>query len=232
MMKLYERLKRDDQGAATIVEYAIVLPICLFIILFIFMVGFFLHQASVLEAAAERGILIAQKIYTDPNADNVIDFESTTSGKTVGYRQKGTTINTSNFSSDPYRYWNNGYSSSSIKAAVESKVKNVITSSQLLISSRYLSKPKVTYNGVSGLLFKKASVEVTQTFSLFPGLTKMFGLEPTITLRGYASMRIDSQTEFIRNVDFICDMLDRFKVGQYIKQIQVVFSKISDFFTN
>lgn len=231
-MMFFEQLKREERGAATIVEYTIVLPICLFIILFIFMTGFFLHQASVLDAAAERGILIAQKIYTDPNAEQIIDFSGTTDGKNVGYRQKNSVINSSNFTSDPYRYWDNGYNSTSIKSNIESKVKAVIESSQLLISSRYMGKPKVTYNGVSGIFFKTASVEVTQTFSLFPNLTKMFGLSPTITLKGYASMKIDSQTEFIRNVDFVCDMLDRFKIGDYIKQIQVVFSKISDFFTN
>ena len=230
-MNFLKRLMREDRGAATIVEYSIVLPICLFIILFIFMSGFFLHQAAVLDAAAERGIIIAQKIYSDPNAEKIINFTATTKGTTVGYRQKNSTINTSNFSSDPYRYWSNQYKSDSIKTNIEKKVKAVIDSSQLLISKRFMGKPKVTYNGVSGIFFKHASVEVTQKFSLFPGLANLFDLNPTVTLRGYASMKIDSQTEFVRNVDFVCDMLDRFKVGEYIKQIQVVFSKISDFFT-
>lgn len=231
-MTFWKKLTSEDQGAATIVEYSIVLPICLFIILFLFMTGFFLHQAAVLDAAAERGIIIAQKIYSDPNAEKVINFSETTNGKTVGYRKKSATINSSNFTSDPYRYWDNNYNSNSIKSNIEKKVKAVVESSQLLVSDQYLSKPRVTYNGVSGIFFKTASVEITQSFSLFPSLMNLFDLEPTITLRGYASMKIDSQTEFIRNVDFVCDILDRFKVGEYIKQIQVVFSKISDFFTN
>ncbi len=230
-MNYLRRLKTEEQGAGTIVEYSIVLPICLFLILILFIVGFFLHQASVLDAAAERGILIAQKIYTDPNSEQVIDYRATTKGTVVGYRRKGDKIKTNNFESDPYRYWNNGYNSDSIKNNVENKVSNVVESSQLFVSEKFLGRPKVTYNGVSGLLFKSASVEVTQTFSMLPSLMNVFGLEPKLTLRGYASMRIDSQTEFIRNVDFVCDLLDRFKVGKYIDQIQLVFSKITDFFT-
>lgn len=221
---------RKERGAATILEYAIVLPICLLIILFLFTVGFFLNQQALLDSAAERGILLVQKMYTDANADEVLDMKSGTGFYEAGYQKRAGNQNSYDY--DPYRFWGGDYKSEEIGKLVEARVEAIVKAGQSDYIALFLSEPEASYQNNGGLISKNVEVTVTQEFRLFPGLTKLLWGPEKTGISGHASMHVISQTEFVRNVDFISDVLHRFPaVDQTLKRISGALDKITSLFT-
>ena len=220
---------RKEQGAATIIEYAIVLPVCLFIILFVFTIGFFLNQQALLDSAAERGILLVQKMYTDPNATDVLDMKSGPGFYEAGYQKRAGNQNKYNY--DPYRFWGRNYKNEEITNLVKSRVENIVKESQSEYIALFLTEPKAEYHNNGGLISKNVEVTVSQELKVFSGLSQFWGHDK-LTLEGNASMHVISQTEFVRNVDFISDVLERFPVvDNTIKRIKSALDKITKLFT-
>ena len=221
---------RKERGAATIMEYAIVLPICLLIILFIFTVGFFLNQQALLDSAAERGVLLVQRMYTDANAGEVLDMNSGTGFYEAGYQKRAGNQNTYDY--DPYRFWGSNYKNDEISELVETRVEEIVKQGQSDYIALFLSEPKASYQNNGGLIAKSVEVTVKQDFRLFPGLTKLLWGPEKTTITGRATMHVISQTEFVRNVDFISDVLHRFPVvDQTLNRISSALDKITSLFT-
>lgn len=233
-MKRHKRLwAAGERGAATMIEAAIVLPICLLIVLFVFCFGFFLNQMALLESAAERGILLVQKLYNDPNADALLDLSYGQSSAAAGYRSKDSLDNIE-YDYDPYRYWGK-YETEGIAELVEGHVEEIIRNAQLVYLEPMLGVPEVHYENAGGLISKSVSITVEQDFKLFPVVRRLLVPNMDTSLRSEAHMNIVSQTEFVRNTDFICDMVERLAAGTgveaLIEKIQSVFDKIGQFFT-
>lgn len=222
-----------ERGAATVIEAAIVLPICLLIVLFVFCFGFFLNQMALLESAAERGILLVQKLYTDPNADALLDLEYGQSNASAGYRARDSLADIE-YDYDPYRYWGK-YETEGIGELVEEHVEEIIRNAQLVYLDPLLGQPKVRYENAGGLISKSVSITVEQDFKVFPVVRKLLVPNMDTGLKAEAHMNIVSQTEFVRNTDFICDLVERAaagtKVEELINKVQSIFDKIGQFFT-
>ncbi len=220
---------RQERGDAQIIEYTIVFPICLLAFFFLYMIGYMLNQYALLDSAAERGILIAQKAYTDTNAEVMLSFDSLTANSTAGFTAAENPEYTK-FKNDPYRFLNKDYKNEEIKDTIERTVQEIIRNNQLL-GDIFLGETRVTYSPGSGFLDKNVTVTVEQEFKplkvifmLLPGESERF------TLRSVATLRISSQTEFLRNADFVCDLALRFGLDKYTQKIAGFFDKITEFF--
>ena len=221
---------RREAGAATIIEYVIVLPIVLLIVLFMFTVGFFLNQQALLDSAAERGLFLAQKLYTDPNAESILDAEYGQAFKSAGYQIKQASGGYS-YNYDPYRYWGD-YKVEEIGSAVRQYVEGVVKKGQSGYIGLFLGDPVADYTPESGLLTKNVTITVRQRFRIFPTLANMLWGKQEAALLGSATMTVNAQTEFVRNVDFAADLLGRFKVvDTVIDRIAAVLDKVTAFFT-
>ena len=64
-------LMKKEKGAATLIEYAIVLPIVFAIVFMLIFVGFTMHQKAVMEAATQRSAIYVARTITDPSYENI-----------------------------------------------------------------------------------------------------------------------------------------------------------------
>lgn len=226
------RLFRED-GVSNIIEYSIVLPLCLIGVCFIFMVGYYLHQSAVLDAAAYRAAMVVQRIYNDPNAIQLIDF-GTEEETFVGYRTKQE-LKGLKLERDPYRYFNTNYRAGEIEAAVLGKMEAVISFATLSpVKSIYVEEARPEYGGMTGIISKEATVSVTQDFKL-PGIFRLVGLPESAELSATVTAPVISQTEFVRNAMFAQDLVEELSeksetVGKITETVQSIFAKISSFF--
>ena len=227
-MNRIQRFFQNDDGAASIVEYAIVLPLCFFVIMFIYLVGFFLTEKAVVESAGQRGVLVAMKMYNDPSSELIYDYSYGTDNKTAGFGETASTFDKMN--KDPYRYWSKSYRQGEISSSVSSYVTQAISKSQLKIVKRWAGDPAVTYTPSGGLLGNNICVSVEQEYQLLPIIFKRLLGIGTTTLKVDCYMNVINQTEFIRNTDFVCDLIELAGGGEIIAKVQGVLDSITKFF--
>lgn len=229
-MRRLRRFWRSEFGASSIVEYSIVMPLCLFVIFFIFMLGFYLQHVAIVESACERGLMVAMKMYNDPASDSIYDFSSGTASEKSGFGGAGGSFDS--MTTNPYRYWSKNYRSGEIKSAVEKYVKGAISASQLQITQKWTGTPRVTYSSSGGILGTSATITVTQEYTLIPIVSSHLLGKTTTTISSSAKMNVVNQTEFIRNADFVCDLLGEFKaVENVVTKISNALDKVTSFFT-
>ena len=167
---------KSEKAASSIVEYSIVLPICLVIFAMLFMIGYMLNQQANLDAATNRGVLVAQKVYSDPNVDSVMDLAVNPKPMQVGFTKKpgGFSFN-ANYKCDPYRYLGSGYRYDTIAALVKLKVMNCIQVNQIVGVGDRVSTVNVEMpNEFSGFIMKKMSLELI--LELLQTITYQWGL--------------------------------------------------------
>ena len=222
---------RQERGDANIIEYTIVLPICLLVFFFLFMIGYMLNQYALLESAAERGLMIAQKSFSDPNAEKMMSYDGLAAPSTAGFTAVGSPDYDS-FTSDPYRFFNAQYKNATIKPLVENAVLDIISQNQLM-GDTFLGTTTAEYSMTGGTLSKTATVTVEQEFRPLKMIASILHLNSGVyTLKGEARMGISCQTEFIRNTDFVLDLALRFGISTYAEKISGFFDKITNFFKN
>ena len=73
-------------------------------------------------------------------------------------------------------------------------------------------------------------VTVEQEYQLLPIIFKrLLGIGST-TLKVDCYMNIINQTEFIRNTDFVCDLIEQAGGGEIIAKVKSVLDSITKFF--
>lgn len=226
-----QRYIKEEKASASIVEYTIVLPICLLVIGFLFVAAYFMNERALLDAAVERGVLDAQKIFADPNSSDVMDFSP------GGYEKPGYSvkkkINWANIESDPYRFLNNKYNYGKLSQKVTDKIKKTVEDCGLANDGEWFDNAKIECSKVEGFLSKSITVTVRQKFDMpfIPLIMKdssLFDVEITSS----ASMPIVCPTEFLRNVDFVSDTIERYTEVNIADKIKGFFDKITNFFDN
>ena len=225
---------KSERAASSIGEYSVVLPICLFIFGLLFMAGYMLNQQANLDAATNRGVLVAQKIYCDPNVDAVMNLGTDKGAMQVGFRTKPDGFSSgANFKSDPYRYLGSNYKYDTISSLVKTKVLNCIEASQLLGVSERVSKIEVDMpDDFSGFIVQKLAVKVTQQFHN-PFLPTIVNRNvPTLfTMESCASASVMNSSEFVRNTNLVNDLIEKTTGSDVGSKIADMIGKASDFFS-
>ena len=209
----FERFIREERAAAPIVEYSIVLPICLFILGLLFASGFYLNQKAVLDSAVNRGVVLAQKIYCDNNADRLMNM-----GIDGNNYQVGVTIDSNalkdpkNLKSEPYRYLKFGSRYDDIYSVIEKKITNSVNTSQLINADIRLSDLSINMpKKFKGFMIYKMTVTVTQDFyNPFVPVLVRESTDSLFSMKSSATAAVMSTTEYVRNVDMLNDVMGRF----------------------
>ena len=230
MKKWILRLK-EERASATIVEYTIILPICLTVLLFLMIVAFYMNQRALLDAAVERGVLDAQKIFSDPYALEVMVF-SEGGHDAPGYAMKGT-ISWDNIESDPYRFLNNKYNYNTIIDHVKNKIEKTIRDCSLIDDDAWFKDLRIECSKVEGFFSKSITVTVRQKFDMpFMPLIMRENDVFDVEMMSSASMPIVCPAEFVRNIDFVTDTIERVTNVDITEKITGFFDKIRNFFEN
>lgn len=226
---------RDERAAASILEYSIVFPFCLFVLVFLFSVGYFLNQRAVLDAAATRAVLVAQKVYTDMNYTDLVEFGNGDKDKDyVGYKQRNKT-NLRDLKTEPYRYIEdafNGEITAEVEKQMKERAEKIVTFHQLVQLDERVTEVVVTAK-VSGNIFKKAEVEIQQKFKMpVAKIFQMAGGDGTLfTMKSRAQLMIMNPSELVRNINFALDTVERLTKGTDItREFTLFFGKITNFF--
>lgn len=226
-------IRRED-GVSNIIEYSIVLPLCLVAVCFLLVVGYYLHQSALLESAVYRSAMVVQRIYSDPNALTLIDFG--TEEEFVGYKTKTELKDAGKLERDPYRFFSANYRDSEITTAVAG-TEETLGKIRTIVEQGTLSPVKAIYVGEAEPGYEKSGcvVKVTQSFKL-PGIFKLVGLPEETEISVQARASKTSQTEFVRNSMMVEDLIETLTdrsdaVANVVKTVQNVFAKIGDFFT-
>ena len=186
-----------------------------------------LNQQANLDAATNRGVLVAQKIYCDPNVDTVMNLGTDKGTTQVGFRTKPDGFSSgANFKSDPYRYLGSNYKYDTISSLV-------IETSQLLGVSERVSKIEVDMpDEFSGFIIQKLSVKVTQQFHN-PFLPTIVNRNvPTLfTMESCASASVMNSSEFVRNTNLVNDLIEKTTGSDVGSKISDMIGKATAFFS-
>lgn len=209
---------KKEKGAATILEYAIVLPIVLLLVCMLVFLGFAMHQKAVMEAATQRAAIYISRTLTDPSYETIVKTSDTQDVNDILSAE----ITQQSIKNKPYRYLAMGRGS---LPDSEESVADLIEMNQIFIDTR----PDVTVILEPGI-FSKVVVSATQEFE-FPQIGPDLNLPAIVTIESESVIYINQPAEFIRNADYIIDTVVK-AAGAIVEEINSVFSKINFFNTN
>lgn len=211
-------LMKNEKGAATLLEYTIVLPIAFAIVFMLIFVGFTMHQKAVMEAATQRSAIYVARTITDPSYEKIVSTDGTKDANDI----LSATITNESIVNAPYRYLFTG--SGSISDS-ELSVADLIAKNQIFIDTA----PTVTVNKEAGI-FTKVVVTATQEYEI-PKLINGLELPSILTIETQSVVYVNQPAEFIRNADYITDIVVDV-TGPIVDKITSVVSKIKFFNKN
>lgn len=223
--------RKEQESGYAIVENVIVMPIVFVILFALLFAGFMLHAQCTIDSAAKRGVLYAAKMICDPQ------YETITAAAIDGTKGELNELAVAdyNFASiehyEPYRYL--PFLSSSGLNNVESKtsayVQNIIDQTSTWMFT--IDAGGINCEANNYFLVQSIKVTVSADYHT-PKLFQMLGVEETYQLTSEAVMTVSDQDEFIRNVDFVVDMVSEVLESLGIKdQIVEPLNKLKNFLT-
>ena len=221
---------KEERGAAKIVEYSLILPVCLFIFAMLILAGYYLNQKAVLDAAVNRGAVVAQKIYCDANVNTVMDLGVTDGSKQVGTKVKSGGFTSGAFKSDPYRYLKFWKRYNEIYSAVEKKIINSVKATQIADTTSRLSTLKVDVpHKFKGFIIYKMTVSVSQEFynPFVPRLLR--GEKGWYGIKASSTVSIMNTVEFIRTTDLVDDIIERYTGSEVGTKVRDMMNKLNTF---
>lgn len=208
---------KKEKGAATILEYAIVLPIVLLIVCMLVFLGYAMHQKAVMEAATQRAAIYISRTLVDPSYETIVKTSDTQDVNDILSAE----ITQQSIKNKPYRYLLMGRG---CLPNSEESVADLIEMNQVFIDKR----PNVSVVLEPGV-FSKVVVSATQEFE-FPQIGPDLSLPSIVTIESESVIYINQPAEFIRNADYIIDTVSKIK-DAISEEINSIFSKIKFFNT-
>lgn len=202
---------KNERGAYTIVEATIVFPVMFFVLFFIVFIGNMYYEQAKMDDCVMRYAIKGAQCCQDP-----LLYDMAASGS-IPTNVKAVKI-------EPYRYLLGGMDS--IEKRISNEMKAEIDAKNLTFFSNM--SPKVTsksakYNNY--LVYSTFTCQLNYTITL----PIRFWDDSTfqmVRFNSRAEVSVSDTPDFIRNVDFVVDLLDRTKAGATIKS---VFEKINSF---
>ena len=187
----------SEEGAATIVEYGIVFPLVVMIVLLLIVLGNMTYDKALLESAAERGALYASKVVADPNYGNEEIFPRKSNLNEIDE----ITMGDATFETKPYRYLFGLIDPPEV--AIEGDIEDIVRKGQLMRSETVHADVKVR----PGFSYKVV-VTVNEEFEI-PGMFSLLGVPPYATVSAHSEVYVNEPAEFIRNVDYASELVKK-----------------------
>lgn len=235
--KQMKKFLSEENGAASIVEYSIVLPLCLVAVMFLFLVAYFLNERAVLDAAAHRSVLVAEKLYFDPKFKVMTDLDYVNMTEDyVGYKKKYESFNDTgvqgNIEAEQYRFFLGGSSFKEYaEQCVKQKALSCVANNQLFPLGDRVQNLQVETVEITSGTFKKVSITITEEYHM-PKLVKLIGLDTAYKMQVSATTGLSAEPELIRNIDLVLEIMEDFNVDDYLENFKTVLEKVSNFVTS
>lgn len=223
MMTEKHSLKTED-GAASVVENIIVLPVVFAVIIFIIYWGQLQYQKALLMSSAERSLIYVEQAATDYKYQDIAAIDLTNGASDISSIDTG--VLTENVDRQPYRYVA-GLFKSEDYTNIEKYVKDYIEKKQIFFDEDV----SVDINETLGL-YRKVTVKVSQSLPM-PEILVNMGISKVFDYSYETTINISQPTEMIRNTDFILELLRPYldalqnKITELANKINNIFSKIS-----
>lgn len=181
---------KTESGSATILEYAIVLPIVITIILSMLYIGFVMYQNALLEAASAKVVLYYTKTASNPNYAAFVTMDTHKEQNEIASIQ----IRSSQVRQDPYRYI---FQKNGQLTEAEEWLYAYFSQNQFFFQVR----PILSVQQKGNRLTAELQAEYT-----IPVVWLDLGL-PVLTLKAKKTAFVSDPAELIRNSDFAIDIV-------------------------
>lgn len=224
-----KNFKSDETGAAQIIEAAIIYPVVFMILFYLIYMGLYILQCVTVESYAQKIALMAAREvahpgYIDEIDSNAIDASVDYSGNEIHLSNDPKSIGVSS----AYRYFApKNLISKEKQDYLKNQLENLIKTSSIIGNSD--GDIKVTINFKNYVVVQQVEVTATQKLASFPVL-KFFGMNDGLTVSSTAVASVNDSDEFIRNVDFINDIIETIgkKLGIDINNIKDKIQNVKD----
>ncbi len=197
---------KEENGTA-IVEATLLLPFCMIMIIALFYAAIFMCQKANLQANVQNALIY----YKNINSDTYIEAKSS-----MPYGISGNSIEAagSNFAEPtyqfPYRFLTMKFDSSAFESFFRSMYKYMFFDhgdNIIFTASKY-----------NYIVYKEISVEARQTVKPAINL-EMVGAANSIDIVVTGKIVVTDGDDFIRNVDFVIDIVSQTSLGQKAKEL-------------
>lgn len=235
MKAIFNKFKKDDTGASSVIEMTLIFPLVLFVMGFLIYMGSYVMQSVTIYNDAQRIAVAASREAGIPGYENLYQGAGVTSKADFNWPDNSapaiSVINALMSEHDPYRYWGNSFLDSSEISTLETNLERLVADNSFLASSNV----DCTITTSNNILSQQVQVRVIKYISA-PQLFQALGLADNISIDVTATAVVGDPAEFIRNTDMVFDlteyMMDNLKIGssgQTINQkIAIYKQKFSD----
>lgn len=207
-------LQQEEKGLA-VVEATLLLPFCIIMVFAIFYAAIFLCQRANLQANLETTLVYYKNVSSDTYVTAETQMKYTNVAGTVGAVGSSFEEPTLKF---PYRFITLKFS--------EENFKNFFTTVCGTMFFDDGDNIEVTTETKNYVVYKEISATATQTVRS-PINLSMVGGENEMTLMATGKVIVNDADDLIRNVDFVIDIVEDTKMGQWASDIA---GKVSEYY--
>lgn len=212
----FNKFKKDDTGASSVIEMTLIFPLVLFVMGFLIYTGSYVMQSVTIYNDAQRIAVAASREAGIPGYENLYQGAGVTSKADFNWPDNSapaiSVINALMSEHDPYRYWGSGFLDSSEISTLETNMERLVADNSFLASSNV----DCTITTSNNILSQQVQVRVVKYISA-PQLFQALGLADNISIDVTATAVVGDPAEFIRNTDMVFDlteyMMDNLKIG-------------------
>lgn len=216
MKAIFNKFKKDDTGASSVIEMTLIFPLVLFVMGFLIYMGSYVMQSVTIYNDAQRIAVAASREAGIPGYENLYQGAGVTSKADFNWPDNSapaiSVINALMSEHDPYRYWGSGFLDSSEISTLETNLERLVADNSFLASSNV----DCTITTSNNILSQQVQVRVVKYISA-PQLFQTLGLADNISIDVTATAVVGDPAEFIRNTDMVFDlteyMMDNLKIG-------------------
>ena len=195
--------RKNEKGMA-IVEAAILLPFCILMVLSVYYAAIFLCQRANLQANLQNTLVY----YKSADSDNWVE-PSANMAYTLGDKQVSGTGDSYNVSGSlfPYRFFGMDFDEGNFKKFFRSMSGYMFFDDGTNI--------ELSVDHKNWVIYKSITATATQTVKPAVDLS-MVGFPSELTIEASGEVVITNGDDFIRNIDFIYDVVAKTKFGDMI----------------
>lgn len=205
MKAIFNKFKKDDTGASSVIEMTLIFPLVLFVMGFLIYMGSYVMQSVTIYNDAQRIAVAASREAGIPGYENLYQGAGVTSKADFNWPDNSApaidVINALMSEHDPYRYWGSGFLDSSEISTLEINLERLVADNSFLASSNV----DCTITTSNNILSQQVQVRVIKYISA-PQLFQVLGLADNISIDVTATAVVGDPAEFIRNTDMVFDM--------------------------
>lgn len=208
--------RKNEKGMA-IVEAAIILPFCILMVLSVYYAAIFLCQRANLQANLQNTLVY----YKNADSDNWVEpkagmaytmADAEISGTGDAYEVSGSLF--------PYRFFGMDFNEGNFKSFFRSMAGYMFFDDGTNI--------ELTVDHTNWVIYKSITAAAEQTVKPAVDLS-MVGFPSELTIRASGEVVITNGDDFIRNIDFIFDMVAKTKLGDMLSSL---VEKASELYNN